>query len=875
MILLFPLSQRVALAQINRRDSGLSLVSRCPRLIATLLAAVCLLSPGAAVATPEDDKALLIALQRDQLSGLTEILCTRLVKQPTPDNELLGSAALELARIRDQRSMRLTNAESRGKLWNESDVALAAILKQHGNLPIAQVIRFDWAALLINRATFLEQLSRVADDTDKASLTALSLVQAKLAVDLLTEMSKRTEAELDTVDSGKRATELERSMLQSHYLLSKAYLAAAKVETENAPRQYDLTHAFEELEDYTRRLEPLPVFLESHLAVAEIQRLRDQPGLSVELLKRFDDLKDEQIRNRYLARRNVIMAEAYRDLGRLDAALALFENAPASVQRGAEGDLVYFEILLRLGLALQATSPDESEELQQRALAVLDQLEGDYGTYWGKRGEQLLAQYGSLDQEAGNVTLLFRLANVLRARKQWDAALQTYLRALSLAERQNDKATAIKLAFASAGTALDAERYVAAADQLQTLLQKYPQHELAPRASFTAALALGRALAKTPADKSLSGRYQQALTQHLQKFPKDTSIPQTHALLGNHYEQLRQVDAAITHYRQVPPGSESFPRSLETLAGLVHDRLQSSKSSPSKEDLAAVSAYFRRVLSEGESQLSESDEGQKAKVVAEYVLARLLAEPSQGKENEAIELLADSVLADPESVPVAIRTRAWVLLIRLYGKNQQTDQAVAAIRTGIQNASGLIPILAEIDPLEEDLPTDERKSRGAIVKAAAERVLSQPDFDPQRNPAEHLSVRIRLAEAEAATGNQSGAARRFRQLHAEAVDDPRPIRGLAQSLEAEGNDREAYRYWNDLRTHTREGSADWFSALYHCIKCQAAIGRKDQAERWYYQTETLYPELGGTEQKARFEALREQANLKIPPAEAAAEEKLP
>jgi tetratricopeptide (TPR) repeat protein len=89
-------------------------------------------------------------------------------------------------------------------------------------------------------------------------------------------------------------------------------------------------------------------------------------------------------------------------------------------------------------------------------------------------------------------------------------------------------------------------------------------------------------------------------------------------------------------------------------------------------------------------------------------------------------------------------------------------------------------------------------------------------------------------------------------------DNPRLQQAYAEYLMALGDPsslRSALERWRMAERRTQPGTPDWFRAKYWIARCHERLGDKRQAARVVTVLAGLHPELGGPDQKARFDAL--------------------
>ena len=145
-------------------------------------------------------------------------------------------------------------------------------------------------------------------------------------------------------------------------------------------------------------------------------------------------------------------------------------------------------------------------------------------------------------------------------------------------------------------------------------------------------------------------------------------------------------------------------------------------------------------------------------------------------------------------------------------------------------------------------------------EAAITALVKLPADDPHRKESLELIVRCQnrqIADLEAAGKRDEALAiveplarkrpndGHLQEQHARILADTTSTAALKQAAEK----------WVDVRERSKPGSPRWFRAVYGLAKVQFDLGEKSQARSLIKVAELSYPQLGGEEMRAKFQAL--------------------
>ena len=795
------------------------------------------------------------------LGQLLEQYCARALTLPGIEPALKANLTVELAAQVSFKATRTLDADTRRAEWQRADALVTHFLESNPNYGGGEIVRYRWVGELLARAQFTAKLSAALPDD--AALAEDTLNVARSAVETMTELRKEVAEQVNNAGArrakGSGALSLDKLVnlsTASDYRLGNAWLAVARVAKDKEEKEKAISNADALLKQFAEAKTKDPVVIESRIARAELMSLRNMSKQAIDELRL---LRGSDFPKNYQAQANMLLGQLLLEQGPLQEAVDVLGVPKDERVPGAEWDLMLIEALLRRSTELASSARAKADQLQDQALKSLDEVEAQYGRYWAQRGETILAQHGRLDESTVNLGLLERLGNVFRARQELKKSLTAYDRGAKLAKEQKKSDVACRLEYAGGNVAFQLEDYPSAAERLTAVSREWPKSEVAAQALLTASYAWARQYSKS-SDAQILAKYRAVLEEHLEKFPESTMEPEIHWLLGGLAEREQKWEEAITQYRSVWLESPYFPRALQSLVGICHDRLVlgTAQRTPEQEELLKKTIRVLQYLhGEPPASLTDSTEGYGALLMARYVLARLLSLPTIGQQDEAIEVLRGVLDGDPQPGEL-LKPRVWQALLELYVEKGAASEAAGLITAefpGLDQA--LMRVLARFDPQAEALPEPKRQAQVAVIEAAAERLLAKADQLPERD---RFNVRLMQGQALAAKGSHPQAQEVFRRLLQEQLGqrDPRVFISLAKSQFANQQFADSMRSWKVLMSGYRRGGPEWLAGLYYVISCQAGLGERDKALRTLNVAEQLYPSLGNAAIKKRYEELRQQ-----------------
>jgi tetratricopeptide (TPR) repeat protein len=248
-------------------------------------------------------------------------------------------------------------------------------------------------------------------------------------------------------------------------------------------------------------------------------------------------------------------------------------------------------------------------------------------------------------------------------------------------------------------------------------------------------------------------------------------------------------------------------------------------------------------------------------------LARLLIErqphaaksPRPQKQEEAddftADLLLDTALAFSRDAEWR-KTAGQLRVISLAGQRKidAAEKLLDSLEHGkpdelLAMLDGLTAVSARCDASTQRLVAELQ------LRTLQELALSA---QPELNATQRSRLWRARAEAYAATGQVSKAIFASEQLLEKFPRDPKLLRStaeLCELLETNAGHKQAKGLWRRLEALLKAGSPDWLETRWHVIRCCQKLGDQEEADKLLKVTKLLYPDLGGTQIKAKFDGL--------------------
>ena len=168
---------------------------------------------------------------------------------------------------------------------------------------------------------------------------------------------------------------------------------------------------------------------------------------------------------------------------------SMFRTALALVEKGrmvdgqlsADLDFATLEVYLAAWrAAVDADEKSQASAWQEKAAAVVRDIERDHGPYWRRRGESLFAEQIAANPATTDVAVLAQAAEGFYRAGQPDEALAAFDRAVRKAHAAGQDAKAFELGYAAAAIEQERKNYAAAAKRYRQVAMAAPHNPRRP-----------------------------------------------------------------------------------------------------------------------------------------------------------------------------------------------------------------------------------------------------------------------------------------------------------------------------------------------------------------------------------------------------------
>jgi len=483
--------------------------------------------------------------------------------------------------------------------------------------------------------------------------------------------------------------------------------------------------------------------------------------------------------------------------GELDAALTEFGGDRNDSVIVPEYDLA------RLELFLAENQRQTSDEALERIIQLVRNIEHRNGPYWGRRARLVLI---SSDFSFDNAELLKLLAEEQYRSGRLAESVRLYERASVAAEESGKTEDAFQNA-KSAIAVLNAVAQRLAPSEDQTSVQRQlvdGARNLAVRFvahSEAAELHLNAVdeAAGLVREKNLPlEQYVELLTEHAERWPTSAKSPPLLLRAALILEQQQQSVDALARLERIPNDCRIAP---DAVAAAVRCFEQQKDA----KDSDAADWFERRISPDG--PWSDAD----VRSALESVGYRLRS--VDAADAKTAEGLLRRLLEKRNDLPPTEKAKALSgLVTSLTLQNRKAE------------ASQILDQL-----IDDNLPPAELRNL-LLTKA---RVLA--DIGEVQDSVNILTDFLKKAPKDLA----------FREILAEILSKRNEPEALNKAL----------KLWEDVEEQTQKGSESWWNAKETTLRVLFKLERKNEAADRYKVLRLLYPDLGGTVRKARFEEM--------------------
>ena len=826
----------------------------------------------------DEDGRFLAGLRERRLYELAEYYCRRQLEQKDLSAARRAALSIELSITLAEKALAAPPAE-RDQLWQQAQQPLASFLEKEGQSPWALQVRLQEALNLLARG----ELARQEAELTQAGPEALAEARQYLrqAIRRLEELLPALEQmrRLSASRPGRATGSSEEAPSAAHweamaetvrYQLARAYRNQAQTyPPQTADRADGLLQAMKLLDWIGQLQADHPLVWKARVDQVECLRLL---GRLEEARQRLMHLENLGPPPEILARAE---AEAIRLLlaeGKLAEAASQAAQVRRQAQRTAELDLAVLETYLAQWEAAQkGQDTRQAEQLFQLASDQVRLLGQQYGPYWMRRAEVLLAGRIGRTPQTTELTSLIRAAEGFFRSGKFREAVEAYDRAQKAALAAGDQQGAFQAGFLAATIEHQQAHHAEALARYRELARRWPDHPEAPKAHELAihhAAELAKQSASAAPDQTATNQagphqaaldqYAELLAEHQRRWPEHPSTNRIRHLAGRLAELRRDWPAAAEAYCQISPSDPDFAEAVRS-AGRVYAQWLAAEQAAGKPIAAQAqqaAGWFASVILGPEQRLPERwSPAQREAVLA---AARLWLDFTPQGYQQAEPLLAAALQASPDADP-QWRSDAqilWVYCLAAAGRQQQALQVLREVGPGKPEI-----LLVLLEGLARLAAGGSPEARSAVAKLQLETIQLLRAQAGRLGEAVQRTVDRLEAQALAEAGQTQQALTAFRAAAQKYPKDSRIQEAYAQfcvEQPASALIEEGLQKWREISRHAPLGSPLWFRAQYGMSLAECRLNRSAEALERIRRLEILYPSLGGPELAAQFRRLKTQ-----------------
>jgi len=769
---------------------------------------------------------------------------------------------LELSRTLAAHAVQTADENQQKQLWIEARGVLDRMIAQQP--PQMLLLKLQAAQMEAMQGEALRYRVQLAPYDQVLREQAADIL--KHAVDELSHVANLVERELSGLSDTPESVTYSEAELKGLQVEVRQREAAARINLamvlagDSPERSVALLDATKLLQELLKRTGTLSRQRAAELQLLYARSLRllrhDQQALDV-----LDQLPKpgapSGIADRAAAERiRIFLAQA--NLPEAERVFASYSEAG----RKLPGELTFLAVRLLSAKWEQFVDQNQTTAAEAQ-LALIQQRAGEArqtpGGYWGARAWALWEWNREAASIGADLSLAIRSARALYAHGKVIEAIEAYGDAAAAAFKDGQLNLAFDLAFTRGSLQLRSRQYDVAAIAFGELAEKFPDNRRAAEASLLRAYALGQVYQKRRS-RSRREAYEQALEQHRQTFADHPTAASATWMLAQLEEQRLQTSVALKLYQSIPADHQRGQEARAAIARCYEKILARLRSLNQPEEAwrrQAVEELERFLPAEG-SKLTET----------QFEIAVTLARIHLQAEQPDFAA-ADAALARVfQQFPAERSTQVSPQLKAILAKAMQLRVVSLAGQNRLQEAGDLLNKLSETSPdemlqilnglaqLVELADNDVRKELGVLQLQAVEALERRRD---ELSASQARRLDECHAQAYIATDQIDEAVSLYSQLQKRFPKDRELPLNLGRVLVQCGTKScltRAQKIWRAVEAKQRAGQPDWLEARYYRALINFETGEYDTCHKLLGVTAQLYPELGGHELKAKFEALQ-------------------
>lgn len=805
----------------------------------------------------QDDRKMIQGLLDRQLFGLAERYAAQQVMAENISSSHRAEMAAELVRAYSLHAMNARPSE-RDRYWSSAAAVLPQFQKQFPDPATSILIEVQTVHSQLAQLRLLRQEGQVFNDDAK-------LAQAQQLAARVLQLYEGLQEKVDELlrESHSPGNQLPLTSDQLLALSRKVTLQSAEAAEEQGlsypadslDRTNAMIQALQRVEPLTKLRPDTQVKWPSQLlairALRYLGRL-DQASSTASMLQAMDPAPPISILSAAWAE-EIRVTLAKNDLQL--AAKLIDKSRGIDGMASAELDYAIFETYLAFWKQAEEKQNTKDIQLWQgRSAAVVRELEQLYGSYWARRAEQKLTGSASTGGTQ-NVDLLRRTAENYVRQKDWDEAIKNYDLAAQAARASNQPSEEYQLRLAGAAATIEAGNLAEGVKRLRAAAIEFPAEQDAPLRHLTAAYYQSQIARQT--DPPQLAPYIALLRENLSRWNEGEPAAQAAMWLAQIEFSRGNWREATEAYLLIPPSSVHFPLAVEGVrqASLKWFQTAEAKEELVPQDVRKVIDYFEQVVLNGQS--NGGDWTATMRLASESAAQLWLNYTPSGYDN-ARAVIEVALRSNPNG-PDGWRSRLESLQVIALAGLGKLDQAQAKLRQ-VQNDSPqqLFDVLQSLGQMGGSASPAIRQQIAEIELTVI--AMLRPNL-MQLDAATRMVITSREAEALAASGKLEQAIELYTTLAQQLPGDSEIQVGLARMLSrgtTPAQQESALAQWRQVSRKSRTQSPTWYEAKLEIARCHIKLGKPDEAKQVVRYLQTLYPDMGGPEMKARFVELMQR-----------------
>lgn len=835
--------------------------------------AVCLSAWSVAWAIDEPAREYLRGLRERRLFSVAESYCLRELDDPELPAADRVELTVELSRTLADHAAWRTGQEQE-ELWSRAAAIVEEQLQRDANSPRREMLLLQSAVVPAEQAELLAWQTRIAPYDAELQSQAISALQSAArglgeAEATLSERQRTARMPSAAERAAGALTPADVRLLSQEARLRMASLSVelGRLLPSGIERTAALHAAESRLGPLLRESLPDDFEWEARLLRTQTSRLRgelDQAQSLADAILRDDP--PPPVRTRGLA--ELVRIELARE--RPDQALERL-LAEQEQQRWLSEELRSLNVEALLA-ARDAAVARSDQPLADDLLAEAERIASQLGGPWGARSQALLTVGREAAQFGTEAALELQAGRAAYQHGDHTAAAEHYAAAIKSVREAGRHQAVPELLYTRASILLEAGEFQQAAADFSAAADDAHAGDRAAQAHLLYAYCLGRLWEERPT-QSRREAYAAALETHRQRFTAAPTFVDATWMLAAFEEARQQWTRALELYVVIPTDHARGPAARARVAALyeqILQRLREIGQPPDQwEDLAVAQlTEYLDTMPLPPARLSPLDADVALRLARillnhrtpDYGSADALLDRVIGSSQAAVrEAETNGQTPDP-TWPALQHVATQLRIVSLAGQDRLNDALSILDSLPQSDPKVLLGVLNGLSEMSAGIRPERERALGELQLKAAEALDAHRD---QLEPPDARLLDHCLAQAYSAVGRPNDAIAVYESLLEGSPRDKRLLRTAAELLTDSGQEQAwetAKTYWRRLEALEQPGSKAWLSARLQVAATCLKLGQTEECRKLLSVTRVLYPELGGPELKAEFDALQAEVD---------------